>query len=137
MSEDGYLSGWKFVFCTFQVMDPSGRFLRAFGSQGTADGKFNYPWGVTTDALGFIYVCDKENHRVQVEYYYIFVNWLYFYTESIAFFFIIFLYFSLGFPIWRNICWKIRLSWFKDRSTWSSTLYCCIEYKSCDCLWFK
>lgn len=49
-----------------QVMDPSGRFLRAFGSQGTADGKFNYPWGITTDALGFIYVCDKENHRVQV-----------------------------------------------------------------------
>lgn len=40
--------------------------MRAFGSQGTADGKFNYPWGITTDALGFIYVCDKENHRIQV-----------------------------------------------------------------------
>lgn len=50
----------------FQVFDPSGRFLRTFGSQGTADGRFNYPWGITTDALGFIYVCDKENHRVQV-----------------------------------------------------------------------
>lgn len=49
-----------------QVLDPAGRFLRAFGSQGTADGKFNYPWGITTDALGFIYVCDKENHRIQV-----------------------------------------------------------------------
>lgn len=49
-------------------MDPSGRFLRSFGSQGTADGRFNYPWGITTDALGFIYVCDKENHRVQVEF---------------------------------------------------------------------
>lgn len=49
-----------------QVLDPSGRFLRAFGSQGSGDGKFNYPWGLTTDALGFIYVCDKENHRVQV-----------------------------------------------------------------------
>lgn len=48
------------------MFDPSGRFLRAFGSQGTADGRFNYPWGITTDALGFIYVCDKENHRVQV-----------------------------------------------------------------------
>ena len=48
-----------------QIFDPSGNFLRAFGSQGTADGKFSYPWGVTTDALGFIYVCDKENHRVQ------------------------------------------------------------------------
>lgn len=54
-------------------MDPSGRFLRAFGSQGTSDGRFNYPWGVTTDALGFIYVCDKENHRVQVTTY-IFTN---------------------------------------------------------------
>lgn len=42
-----------------QVFDPSGRFLRVFGSQGSADGKFSYPWGVTTDALGFIYVCDK------------------------------------------------------------------------------
>lgn len=49
-----------------QVLDPQGRFLRSFGTQGIADGKFNYPWGVTTDALGFIYVCDKENHRVQV-----------------------------------------------------------------------
>lgn len=50
-----------------QVLDPQGRFLRSFGTQGIADGKFNYPWGVTTDALGFIYVCDKENHRVQVK----------------------------------------------------------------------
>ena len=60
---------------TFQVMDPSGRFLRAFGSQGTSDGKFNYPWGVTTDALGFIYVCDKENHRVQVIITYLFAGY--------------------------------------------------------------
>jgi tripartite motif-containing protein 71 len=43
-----------------------GRFLRTFGSQGTTDGKFNYPWGITTDSMGFIYVCDKENHRIQV-----------------------------------------------------------------------
>lgn len=51
------------------MLDPQGRFLRSFGTQGIADGKFNYPWGVTTDALGFIYVCDKENHRVQVYCY--------------------------------------------------------------------
>lgn len=66
-------SNKKKPFCLYrrynhriQVLDPAGRFLRAFGSQGTADGKFNYPWGITTDALGFIYVCDKENHRIQV-----------------------------------------------------------------------
>lgn len=50
-----------------KVLDPSGRFLRSFGSQGSSDGRFNYPWGITTDALGFIYVCDKENHRIQVK----------------------------------------------------------------------
>jgi tripartite motif-containing protein 71 len=27
------------------VLDPSGRFLRAFGSQGSSDGRFNNPWG--------------------------------------------------------------------------------------------
>lgn len=37
---------------------------RAFGSQGSSDGRFNYPWGVTTDCLGFIFVCDKENNRI-------------------------------------------------------------------------
>lgn len=67
-----------------QIFDSTGKFLRAFGSEGRADGKvrgceivysrlikhisfqFSYPWGITTDSLGFIYVCDKENHRVQV-----------------------------------------------------------------------
>jgi len=46
------------------VFDPSGRFLRAFGSQGEAPGKFSYPLGVTTDALNFIYVCEEA--RIQV-----------------------------------------------------------------------
>ena len=69
-----------------QIFDPSGHFLRTFGSQvgfvdtsimqirvkmtkqfqGSDNGKFNYPWGICTDSLGFIYVCDKENHRIQV-----------------------------------------------------------------------
>jgi len=56
-----------------QVFDPSGRWLRSFGSQGSVgDSKFNYPWGVTTDALGFIYVCDKvhTNAQTYMEYYY-------------------------------------------------------------------
>ena len=52
-----------------QIFDATGHFIRAFGSQGTVDGKFSYPWGITTDNLGLIYVCDKENHRVQVSFY--------------------------------------------------------------------
>lgn len=49
----------------YNCLDNPGRFLRTFGSQGTSDAKFNYPWGITTDSMGFIYVCDKENHRIQ------------------------------------------------------------------------
>lgn len=30
------------------------------------DGELSYPWGVATDNMGFVYVCDKDNHRVQV-----------------------------------------------------------------------
>lgn len=88
---------WKRFFLQ-QVFDPSGRFLRAFGSQGTADGRFNYPWGITTDALGFIYVCDKENHRVQVS-----LNIRTHKNYSLMFFFSF-----IGFPIRWNICRQIR-----------------------------
>ncbi|KAF0303942.1 RING finger protein nhl-1 [Amphibalanus amphitrite] len=62
---DSYISFQRYNH-RIQIFDPSGRFLRSFGQNGTMEGRFNYPWGVTTDALGFIYVCDKENHRVQV-----------------------------------------------------------------------
>ena len=84
-----------------QIFDPSGHFLRTFGSQvtieasglysrhltvfnyhiwdnhfqGSDNGKFNYPWGICTDSLGFIYVCDKENHRIQVSLSLTAVHW--------------------------------------------------------------
>ncbi|TMW44534.1 hypothetical protein DOY81_010387, partial [Sarcophaga bullata] len=90
-----------------QVLDPQGRFLRAFGSQGTADGKFNYPWGVTTDALGFIYVCDKENHRVQV-----------FQSDG-------------------SFVGKFGTCGRGEGQLEPSTLYCCIEYESCYCFRFE
>lgn len=72
--------------------------MRAFGAQGTADGKFNYPWGITTDSMGFIYVADKENHRIQVSKIKLFSNMMSHKN-------------SLGFSIRRHICgqvWKLR-----------------------------
>ncbi|MEW5989198.1 MAG: NHL repeat-containing protein, partial [Chloroflexota bacterium] len=47
-----------------QVFDPSGGFVRAWGSQGDAAGQFNEPWGIAVDE-NYVYVADTWNHRLQ------------------------------------------------------------------------
>ena len=48
------------------VFSPDGKFLRAWGRQGAANGEFNEPWGIAVDAeRGFVYVADTWNHRIQ------------------------------------------------------------------------
>jgi DNA-binding beta-propeller fold protein YncE len=36
-----------------------------WGSPGSGSGRFQYPWGVATDAAGIVYVADVENNRIQ------------------------------------------------------------------------
>lgn len=45
---------------------PDGRLLKSWGGSGTAPGEFNIVHNITCDADGWIYVADRENHRVQV-----------------------------------------------------------------------
>jgi len=33
--------------------------------RGTGAGQFSYPGGVATDAAGYVYVADRDNHRIQ------------------------------------------------------------------------
>jgi len=37
-----------------------------FGSQGNGNGQFSYPYGITRDSNGNIYVCDSSNERIQI-----------------------------------------------------------------------
>src|SRR5204863_269186 len=45
---------------------PAGKLLFSWGEPGTDPGQFNIVHNICTDADGWVYVADRENHRVQV-----------------------------------------------------------------------
>lgn len=49
-----------------QVLDPAGKFLRAFGAQGDRPGEFIRPKGIAVDSDGHIYVADAEFNNFQI-----------------------------------------------------------------------
>ncbi len=46
--------------------DPAGRLIMSWGEPGTDPGQFNIVHNICADADGWVYVADRENHRVQV-----------------------------------------------------------------------
>ncbi len=81
-----YMSGEPFHRCThtavspendFYVSDgygnarihkysPQGRPILSWGDPGIDPGQFNFPHNVCCDADGWVYVADRENHRIQI-----------------------------------------------------------------------
>ena len=57
---DGYGNGNVHKFTA------DGQFIKTWGSPGTDPGQFNIVHNIATDRDGYVYVCDRENHRVQV-----------------------------------------------------------------------
>jgi DNA-binding beta-propeller fold protein YncE len=45
---------------------PDGKLLSSWGEPGTDPGQFNIPHNICCDPDGWIYVADRENHRVQI-----------------------------------------------------------------------
>jgi DNA-binding beta-propeller fold protein YncE len=45
---------------------PDGKLLLSWGEPGTDPGQFNIVHNICTDGDGYVYVADRENHRVQV-----------------------------------------------------------------------
>jgi DNA-binding beta-propeller fold protein YncE len=52
--------------CRVQILDPEGRFLRAFGRRGDRPGEFIRPKGIAVDSEGHVYVADAEFNNFQV-----------------------------------------------------------------------
>ena len=81
-----YMSGEPFHRCTHTALSPQGdlyvsdgygnarvhkyapdgKLLLSWGEPGTDPGQFNIPHNICCDAEGWVYVADRENHRVQV-----------------------------------------------------------------------
>ena len=49
-----------------QILNPDLTFSSSFGSAGSGNGQFSYPWDVAFDSTGNVYVADSDNHRIQV-----------------------------------------------------------------------
>ncbi len=45
---------------------PDGKLIKSWGEPGTDPGQFNIVHNIVTDDDGWVYVADRENHRVQV-----------------------------------------------------------------------
>jgi NHL repeat len=45
---------------------PDGKLLLSWGEPGSLPGQFNLPHAISCDADGWVYVADRENHRIQV-----------------------------------------------------------------------
>jgi NHL repeat len=45
---------------------PDGKLIKSWGESGTDPGQFNIVHNIVTDAEGWVYVADRENHRIQV-----------------------------------------------------------------------
>ena len=55
-------------YCNARVhrYSPDGTLLSSRGASGTGPGQFNIPHNICSDKDGYVYVADRENHRVQV-----------------------------------------------------------------------
>ena len=80
------LSGKPFNRCTHTALSPNGeiyvsdgygnacvhkytahgKLVKSWGGPGADTGQFNIPHNITCDADGWVYVADRENHRVQI-----------------------------------------------------------------------
>jgi DNA-binding beta-propeller fold protein YncE len=62
---DLYVADGYWNPCVHQF-SPDGKHIRSWGTSGTRPGEFNVVHNIVCDDDGWIYVADRENHRIQV-----------------------------------------------------------------------
>ena len=48
------------------IFDTNGHVIHNFGKKGSRVEEYNYPFGITIDSLGYLYVSDTYNNRLVV-----------------------------------------------------------------------
>lgn len=66
VDRDGYIYVADTGNSRVQILDPTGEFLRAFGTQGDSPGEFIRPKGIAVDSEGHVYVADAEFNNFQI-----------------------------------------------------------------------
>ena len=64
-SGDIYVSDGYWNACVHKF-SPDGKLIKTWGKPGTFPGEFNLPHNICCDAVGQVYVADRENHRIQL-----------------------------------------------------------------------
>jgi len=54
------------LFNHVSVFHTSGEFVHSFGKEGSGRDELKAPYGIAIDRDGFVFVCDKDNSRIQV-----------------------------------------------------------------------
>ena len=62
----GYLYVADYQLHCIQKFTLNGQFVSQFGSEGTTEGQFNGPCGLLLSQSELLFVCDCNNHRIQV-----------------------------------------------------------------------
>ena len=66
VDSEGYLYVADSELNYIQKFTMSGQFVSQFGSEGTAEGQFNSPCGLVLSQSELLFVCEFNNHRIQV-----------------------------------------------------------------------
>ncbi|XP_065886762.1 E3 ubiquitin-protein ligase TRIM71-like [Dysidea avara] len=66
VDKKGYLYVADSDLHCIQKFKLNGEFISQFGSEGTANSQFKSPYGLVLSQSELLFVCDKDNHRIQV-----------------------------------------------------------------------
>jgi len=66
VDKKGYLYVTDYNLHCIQRFKLSGEFVSQFGCKGAANSQFNYPCGLVMSQSELLFVCDCDNHRIQV-----------------------------------------------------------------------